>query len=104
MAITHISPKDAQALLELHPDYALIDVREPEEFEELSVPGSISIPLTQMLQRKEELNGYGGICFLCESGGRSMQACFYADSVGLPNIYNIEGGIGEWHREHLPKS
>ncbi|MFC2148231.1 rhodanese-like domain-containing protein, partial [Bacteroidota bacterium] len=32
----------------------------------------------------------------CRSGQRSRQACAIMNSIGIPNAYNLMGGILEW--------
>ncbi|MGH1491939.1 MAG: rhodanese-like domain-containing protein [Acidimicrobiales bacterium] len=83
------------------PDYAsavgdsgqLIDVREPDEVAEASLPGAVNIPLGQLPERSNELDPQRRVVVLCRSGGRSTQASQYLTSVGFADVVNLSGGM-----------
>ena len=83
----------------------LVDVREPEEFEAVSAPGSILIPLSQI--QREGLSAFNtadidphteGLLLICRSGGRSGMVC---EALGDSAI-NVEGGMIAWQAAGLP--
>lgn len=101
--MTNVTPFQANELLTARPEAIIIDVREPEEVLELSVPGAKNIPLSEFGTRLSELAGYSDIFFLCRSGGRSARAALFAESEGIKTpIYNIVGGIMAWEMIGLP--
>lgn len=73
---------------------SLVDVREPDEWEEARVPGVIHIPLAQIPERTAELPD-GPLHIICAAGGRSMQACEFLSAQGRDTI-NIAGGTKGW--------
>lgn len=97
-----ISPQDVAGLLASAPNAVLIDVREPDEVRVEAVPGSVSIPLSEIEERVDELSGYGPVLFMCRSGGRSMQAAQFAEDSGVADVHNVSGGIIAWHAAGLP--
>ena len=73
----------------------LIDVREPDEFDEVRIAGSELVPLRTVPDRLEVFGGDGPVYVMCRSGGRSMQACRFLAEHGL-EVVNVEGGILAW--------
>ncbi len=62
----------------------IVDVRTPGEFMGGHVPGSINIPLQEIVQREEEVMSLPTpIIFCCASGNRSGQATMYFKQKGL---------------------
>jgi rhodanese-related sulfurtransferase len=84
----------------------LVDVREPNEYEEVNIGGRL-VPLgkvqTMQVEELEDLKDEEVIVY-CRSGRRSMLACQILDQVGFKNTYNLEGGILDWINKYgLPK-
>jgi rhodanese-related sulfurtransferase len=75
----------------------LIDVREPQEYEEGHIKGAILMPLSTV--NAGELPDLEGrkLVMHCKGGGRSSRACakLMAEDSGLAP-YNLEGGITAW--------
>ena len=74
----------------------VVDAREPDEHAEGHVPGAINIPHMSTLPRAEELAKDRPILFICKVGQRSAVAAEFAASVGLNDLYNVEGGHDAW--------
>lgn len=65
-------------------DYTIVDVRTPGEFMGGNVPGSINIPLNEVVDRADEImNLKQPVVFCCASGNRSGQATAYFREKGL---------------------
>jgi rhodanese-related sulfurtransferase len=79
----------------------IIDVREPSEIVEVSVPGTINIPLGQLAQHVREFPADRELLFFCRSGNRSSYATDFAIKSGFPNSANVAGGIIAWVRAGL---
>lgn len=74
----------------------LIDVRESDEYAQGHVPGAISIPLGQIPDRLADHVDESGITYLiCKSGGRSSNACEFAQDKGF-DVANVVGGTMAW--------
>ncbi|MFZ8998623.1 MAG: rhodanese-like domain-containing protein [Ilumatobacteraceae bacterium] len=73
----------------------LIDVREPDEFDEVRIAASVLVPLRTVPDRVDAFRGDGPVYVMCRSGGRSLQACAYLSGLGV-EVVNVEGGILAW--------
>lgn len=74
-------------------DGQLIDVREPDEVAEGTLPGAINIPLGDLPDRVGELDPSRRVVVLCRSGGRSTQASELLTGAGFADVVNLEGGM-----------
>jgi rhodanese-related sulfurtransferase len=83
---------------------AVIDVRNPDEYQGGHVPGATLIPVNNVFQRREELPKDGKIIFVCAVGQRSALAAEMAAAAGLPadRLYNLEGGTDAWRKAGEP--
>ncbi|KAH0838593.1 Rhodanese-like domain-containing protein [Lanmaoa asiatica] len=90
-------------------DAYLIDVREPDEVMQGSIPSSVNLPLS-VLANSLNLNAQAfrsqhgfdkpgkaqEVVFYCRSGKRSASACDIARRNGYENIANYEGSWLDW--------
>ena len=85
-------------------DYAVIDVRNPDEYQNGHLPGATLIPVNSVFQRREELPADKKIIFVCAVGQRSALAAEMAAAAGLPadRLYNLEGGTDAWRKAGEP--
>ena len=74
---------------------AIVDVREPDEWQEAHLAESKLIPLGEVVERSGEFPTDRPVYVLCRSGVRSASACEYLRSMQIDAI-NVAGGILEW--------
>jgi adenylyltransferase/sulfurtransferase len=77
-------------------DLVVIDVREPHEWEICHLQGAMLIPLGELPERLNELDGHKEIVTHCHSGVRSMQALEILRAAGFPKVRSLNGGIDAW--------
>lgn len=79
-------------------DYLLIDVRQPEEYEENHIPGASLIPLPQLEADLYSLPGDKDLIFYCNNEGRSQWAASLAgeSDISSKKIYHLVGGMLAW--------
>jgi rhodanese-related sulfurtransferase len=77
---------------------ALLDVREPWEYELCRIDGSRLIPLSQLPARLAELEPDRPTVVICHHGVRSLRAAAYLEHCGFPDVVNLSGGIDAWAR------
>jgi rhodanese-related sulfurtransferase len=87
---------DVAELVKLRAEGAtLIDVREPDEYEEAHVPGAVLVPLATVPDRLDEVPSEGPVYVICAKGGRSLRAAEFYRSQGLDAV-NVAGGTTAW--------
>ena len=92
------TPSDVQRRMAEGVDLHLLDVREPHEFKEAHVPGSVLIPLGHLSAKMGELPTDKPIVVICRSGNRSGAATGMLRRAGFPQVQNMKGGIIAWAR------
>lgn len=78
-------------------EVALIDVREPREYEEGHVPGALLMPMSELPNRLEELDPSKTVVTYCRAGIRSSSAASFMKGQGFDNVYSIKGGMNAWN-------
>jgi rhodanese-related sulfurtransferase len=87
----------------------LLDVREPDEWEDYHVPDTTLIPLSQLAGMVDELPRDREVVVICRSGNRSQEGRDILLEAGFENVTSMSGGVLEWReagfptREGLPK-
>lgn len=74
----------------------IIDVREQDELDIVSIDEARHIPMAQIPSRMSELERDGELIIMCKSGGRSARVCEYLEQNGYSNVINLSGGILSW--------
>ena len=96
-----ISVEDLKKKFAAKDDFILIDVREPEEFANSRIPGSVLIPKAgffdasalDLLPRDKE------IILHCRSGVRSAHCLAIIQGAGFMNSRHLGGGILAWEKQ-----
>ncbi len=85
-------------------DFVLIDVREPNEFEIVSIDGAVLIPKGQFLDGSalEHLPSDKQIVLHCKVGGRSAEALAVVKGAGFSDAIHVGGGIVAWVHQVEP--
>jgi len=96
IGIPEITPAEVKRKMDVREPFALIDVREPHEFQICRIPGSKLIPLGDVPRRMSELNSADDIVVHCKSGMRSARAVDFLMKSGFRKIHNLKGGILAW--------
>ncbi|SDQ99029.1 molybdopterin-synthase adenylyltransferase MoeB [Arthrobacter crystallopoietes] len=86
-------------------DFELIDVREPGEFEIVSIPGATLIPKGRILSGEAlgELPRDRDLVFHCKAGTRSAEVLQNLLDHGYTRVRHLDGGILSWVREVEPE-
>ncbi|SIS59035.1 rhodanese-like domain-containing protein [Salimicrobium flavidum] len=87
--------KDAAKQKHNHKNVEVLDVRMKEEVEEGMISGAIHIPLDELGNRINELNGNKEYITVCASGRRSAQAADTLTENGV-QAQSLEGGMLGW--------
>ncbi|MEY2460668.1 MAG: hypothetical protein QOG30_2498 [Acidimicrobiaceae bacterium] len=76
-------------------EVALVDVREPDEYENFHVPGARLIPLADVPERIEEIPDDQRVYVICATGARSARAVEFLNRQGYDTV-NVAGGSKAW--------
>lgn len=74
----------------------LIDVREPQEFENGHILGARNIPMTQLKQRLIEIRPDKPVYLYCQGSARSQRAAQTLHKQGYKKLYQLKGGFKNW--------
>ncbi len=87
-------------------NWTVLDVREPEEREFVSLPDSEWIPMGELPFRLPELKekAQGNLAIYCHHGIRSYSAGQFLLEQGFNSVFNLVGGIDRWSMEVDPSA
>jgi rhodanese-related sulfurtransferase len=79
----------------------VLDVRNPDEYEQGHVPGAKLIPLGDLGARQEEIPDGDPVYVVCASGGRSLAATKAMVEAGYRAV-SVAGGTKGWIEQGRP--
>ena len=88
--------------LESETDFQILDVRTPDEYNEIRIPNSINIDFYNsgdFMQKLQILDKNRSYYVYCRTGSRSATTCELMKEMGFTKAYNLLGGITEWNGE-----
>jgi len=93
-----ISATELKGMLDRDDKIFLIDVREPNEYEIVSIPGATLIPKDQFLNGTalEKLPQDKRIVLHCKSGARSAECLAVVKNAGFADAVHVGGGVLAW--------
>ena len=101
--ITEVDTHDAQSRID-GGGVLVLDVREPDEFDQGALPGALHIPRghleAQIEGRATDKNQE--IVVYCAGGVRSAFAAATLQDLGYTNVLSMAGGFGKWKDEGRP--
>ena len=92
-----LSATDVATRLQAGEIQFVLDVREPFEWEIVSIPGSIQMPMNALQPELIPKEAKGVV--LCHHGMRSMYVLKHLQAQGFTNLWNVSGGIDAWSQE-----
>jgi molybdopterin/thiamine biosynthesis adenylyltransferase len=102
--IEEVSPGEIQARLNGPRDFALLDVREKDEWDQGHIDGALFLPrgflevkVEKMLQDKEQ-----PVVVYCAGGVRSAFAARSLAQLGYTNVRSMSGGVRDWKDNGYP--
>ena len=99
MLSPEITPEDL-ARLRSEPDPPmLLDVREKWEYDAAHLPGSLLMPMGEVLSRAHnELDPDQPVIVMCHHGARSLNVTMWLRGQGYDHAQSLAGGIDAWSR------
>lgn len=110
--ITEWMPWDLSDRLQQGNRLILLDVREPNEFSAMHIPGSINVPrgvlenaceydFDETVPELVEARTLP-IAVICRSGNRSALAAFTMQQLGYQSVYSLKTGLRGWNDYDQP--
>lgn len=104
---TTISVQEAYDQTQANPDAVLVDVRQPNEWEDFGYPaGAALLEMDDILAivsgPVEGLPQDQPVYVICNSGNRSVIVADHLIGLGYEEVYNVDGGIEAWLDADLP--
>ena len=93
--IKQITPQELKEKLSRKEPLQIIDVREPDEFLERNIGGTL-IPLGQLENNLDKIKKDIPAVLVCRSGVRSMHAAKILLKNNYNNLFNLKGGLIEY--------
>ena len=97
--INEIEVADLNTQLIENSSIKVIDVRSHQEIAQGTIPGAEPLPLHLLPMNEDRIPTDQPVVFMCRSGGRSAQACYYLSQKGFSNVLNLRGGIIAWAQQ-----
>lgn len=94
--MVNVTTNELQERLKKGEKPTIIDVREPWEYAEGHVPGSVLKPVGQIYSWIKEYDKAAEIYLICRTASRSAAACRFMQAQGFKNVRNVSGGIISW--------
>lgn len=110
--VAELMPWDLQALLGAQPPPLLLDVREPAEFAQAHIAGSIHVPrglleaacewgfddtVPELVQARDRT-----VVVVCRSGNRSLLAAQQMQRLGYADVRSLRTGLRGWNDAEQP--
>ncbi len=80
----------------------LIDVREPSEFRKWHIPGSVNLPLRNLVDDVPFMTTDKSVVFVSRVGRRSTLAVVIFQDFGMQRVFNLKGGMLAWEAAGFP--
>ena len=93
-----ITVEELKDMIDSGKDFELIDVREPNEYEIVSIPGAKLIPKDEILSGAalSRLPQNKPIVLHCKSGARSAEVLAAVQAAGFGDAVHVQGGVLAW--------
>ena len=101
-AARNVTPQEAFDMVGKRGSLYLLDVRTFGEYQQARLEGARLIPIDQNVKRLSEVPADRPLLVYCAVGSRSAQGVNYLARQGLPEIYNLSGGIYAWAQKGYP--
>ncbi len=94
-----IAPEDlAHMIIDKEPGFIVVDIRSNDDFKKYHIPGSIHIPINELLKNKElkALADENTIILISNGNTLASQAWLLLKQNGFNDVYILRGGLNYW--------
>lgn len=96
--IKQITPEELEKMLTEGKELEIVDVREDDEVENGMIEGAKHIRMNDIPANLDYFDKEKKYIFVCHSGGRSQNVCYYLHERGY-KVINMTGGMSHWTGE-----
>ena len=100
-----VNPEEDRRRIDSGERICLIDVREPNEFQQARIEGAELIPMRTVPAALQQLGakaGEGTLIVFCHHGVRSLNVVSWLREQGVAACQSMSGGIDQWSRQIDP--
>ena len=100
-----VSPAEAAQVIDDDPaGLVVLDIRTPEEFNDVRLASAINVDFydADFADQLDGLDKNDPYVMYCRSGNRSSDAVQTMKDLGFVEVYEIDGGIVNWHDAGFP--
>jgi adenylyltransferase/sulfurtransferase len=99
-----ITALELKEMIDAGKEFALIDVREQNEYEIVNIPGATLIPKDRILSGEAlaEIPQDKPVVLHCKSGARSAEALAALHRAGFKDAVHVGGGVLAWVKQVDP--
>lgn len=88
-----VTPAEVHRMLQEKQDFVFLDVRSPQEYEQVRLPGSTLIPLGSLRGRLDELPRDKEVIAFCKISLRGYEAALILKAAGFQKVRVLDGGL-----------
>ncbi|WP_456407175.1 rhodanese-like domain-containing protein [Caldithrix abyssi] len=95
----YITPDDlAHMIINKEPGFLVVDIRSKEDFGKYHIPGSIHIPVKELLSSEDLKDLAEGNTLILASNGNTLasQAWLILKENGFDDVFILQGGLNYW--------
>jgi rhodanese-related sulfurtransferase len=97
-----VAPGDLASDLSNGREPVLVDVRTPDEYEDVRIGDYANLPLTEPDAFGRVLDRASPVLFVCNSAYRSSMAIGLAERQGFKDLASLDGGLDAWLTQKRP--
>ncbi len=91
-----VAPAEVHRMQEEKEEFVFLDVRSPQEYEQIRLPGSTLIPLGSLRGRLDELPRDKEVIAFCKISLRGYEAALILKAAGFKKVRVMDGGLVMW--------
>ena len=92
----------AEAYQKVQQGVFVLDVRTPEEWDQMHIANTTLVPLEELSNNFDQLPKNQEILVVCRSGRRSKDAVAILKQAGFTNLSSMSGGLSQWQAAGYP--
>lgn len=100
--LRNIAPVEAWQLIQERGDLLILDIRTPEERARGAIADSTLVSVWDIAYNRVQIPADKPLLLFCATGGRSLLAGQLLARRGHREVFNLAGGIVDWHKQGLP--